>query len=50
MDDDSSKAAEVCKKWGVENGVKNVGKWSGSGQMKHDYTTILFLFGMPITG
>ena len=31
MDDDNSKAAEVCKKWGVEYGVQNVGKWSGSG-------------------
>ena len=31
MDDDNSKTAEVCKKWGVEYGVQNVGKWSGSG-------------------
>jgi len=31
MDDDTSKAVKVRKKWGVENGVKNVGKWSGSG-------------------
>ena len=31
MDDDNSKAAKVCEDWGVENGVKNVGKWSGSG-------------------
>jgi len=50
MDDDSSKAAEVCKKWGVKNDVKNVGKWSGLDKMKHDYIAILFLFGMPITG
>ena len=29
MDDDNSKAAKVCEEWGVENGVRNVGKWSG---------------------
>ena len=32
MDDDDSMAAKVCEDWGVENGVKNVDKWSGDGQ------------------
>ena len=32
MDDDNSKAAKACKRWGVENGVQYVGKWSGSGK------------------
>ena len=33
MDDDNSKAANVCRDWGVKNGKKTkVGKWSGSGK------------------
>ena len=34
MHDDNSKATKACKSWGVENGVENVSKWSGSGQHK----------------
>ena len=45
MDDDTSKAAKVCKKWGLENGVKNVGKWSGSGQNESRlYRCIVFVW------
>ena len=31
MDDDNSEAVKTCEDWGVENNVKKVGKWSGSG-------------------
>ena len=45
MDDDNSKAAKVCEDWGVENGVINVGKWSGSGQNKSRlYHYIVFVW------
>ena len=33
MENDNSHASKVCEDWGVEKGVKNVGKWSaGSGR------------------
>ena len=45
MDDDNSMAAKVCEDWGVENGVKNVGKWSGDGQNEsrlYEYIVIVW--------
>ena len=50
MDDDTSKAVKVCEVWGVENGLKNLANGLGLESMNQDYTAILFLFGMPITG
>ena len=45
MDDDNSKAAKVCKDWGVENNVKNVGKWSSSGENENRlYRYIFFVW------
>ena len=45
MDNDNSTSAKVCKKWGVENGVKGVGKWTGSGKNKiRLYRYIVFVW------
>ena len=45
MDDDTSNATKVCEDWGVEKGVINVGKWSGSGKNKNRlYQYIVFVW------
>ena len=45
MEDDNSHASKVCEDWGVENRVKNVGKWSASGRNETRlYRDIVFVW------
>ena len=47
MDDDTSNATKVCKKWGVEdNGKKYLGKWSRSGSARTENRLYRFIFSV----